>query len=119
MADFPVLKTGAVAQYPAERTTTFSTRVLRFVDGAEQRYRQHSSPLRRWVIRLNLLDEEELANLEAFFQSEQGRAGTFAFTDPIDGTTFPSCSLESDRIELEYKDVFRGEAVMVIRENRD
>lgn len=119
MANFPVLKTGAVAQYPASRTVEFSTRVLQFADGTEQRYRQYDTPLRRWVIRLSLLDGEELANVESFFQSEQGRYGSFAFTDPIDGTVYPSCSLESDRVELECRDYFRGETVIVILENRD
>ena len=33
MSDFPILKTGAVIQYPAEKATSFSTEVLRFVDG--------------------------------------------------------------------------------------
>lgn len=36
---FPTLKTGATLQYPAQRATAFSTDVVRFVDGSEQRFR--------------------------------------------------------------------------------
>ncbi|MEN6534422.1 MAG: DUF2460 domain-containing protein [Bryobacteraceae bacterium] len=117
MADFPVLKTGAVAQYPASRAIEYSTRVLWFVDGSEQRYRQHAAATRRWVIELSLLDEEEMASIEAFFQSEQGQFGNFAFTDPFSGTTYSNCNLENDRIELAYEDVLRGCSKLVIKEN--
>jgi hypothetical protein len=57
MATFPALRTGAVAQYPSERHMRFSTRVLEFVDGQEQRFREFSRGLRRWVIHLDLLDD--------------------------------------------------------------
>ena len=117
MAEFPVLKTGAVAQYPASRAIEYSTRVLWFVDGSEQRYRQHPAAMRRWVIELSLLDEEEMASIEAFFQSEQGRFGDFAFTDPFSGIKYSNCSLENDRIELTYENVLRGRSKLVIKEN--
>ena len=40
MANFPRLTTGAVTQYPSSRNLTYSTYVLRFVDGREQRFRE-------------------------------------------------------------------------------
>ena len=76
MANFPALKTGAVAQYGSDRSRRFSTRVLRFLDGSEQRFPGLGTPLLQWVIRLDLLDESELANLELFFEDEGGRAAT-------------------------------------------
>ena len=63
MPDFPQLRTGAVIQYPARRHFSFATRVLRFIDGTEQRFRLWPSVLHQWVIRLDLLTEEELGNL--------------------------------------------------------
>ena len=39
MSDFPKLRTGVVAQYPATRELRFSTSVTSFLDGSEQRYR--------------------------------------------------------------------------------
>ncbi|MCC7176603.1 MAG: DUF2460 domain-containing protein [Bryobacterales bacterium] len=119
MSTFPLLKTGAVAQYPAGRALEYSTSVLHFVDGREQRFREWAGATRRWVIRLELLDEGELAALEAFHAARQGRLGTFSFTDPWDGTTYPDCSLETDSFALEYQDLMRGRAKLVVRANRD
>src|SRR5262249_53533703 len=90
MAAFPNLKTGAVAQYPAERTRRFSNGVHRFMDGSKQRWPLYGSALRRWAIRLSLLDEAELTTLEDFFSANR----SFSFTDPWDGTVYPNCSFD-------------------------
>jgi phage-related protein len=118
MASFPALKTGAVAQYGSDRTRQFSTQVLRFLDGSEQRFPGYGAPLLEWVIRLDLLDESELQSLEQFFEDEGGRAGTFSFTDPWDGTVYPSCSFGSDDLELKFEEVARGQTQIVVKENR-
>jgi len=117
MANFPALKTGAVAQYGSDRSRQFSTQVLRFLDGSEQRFPGYGTPLLQWVIRLDLLDESELENLELFFENLGGRAGTFSFTDPWDGTVYPSCSLGSDDLELQFQEVARGATQVVVKEN--
>jgi phage-related protein len=117
MANFPPLKTGAVAQYGSDRSRQFSTQVLRFMDGSEQRFPGYGTPLLEWVIRLDLLDESELENLELFFESEGGRAGSFSFTDPWDGTVYPNCSFASDDLVLEFQEVARGKTQVVVKEN--
>ena len=119
MANFPVLKSGAVAQYPMTRALEYSTRVFRFLDGTEQRFRDHKRPVRTWVIRLELLDEAEMAAIEDFFLSEQGRLGSFSFTDPRDGAVYPDCSLESDAVELDYRETMRGTTMLTVKENMD
>jgi|SRR5579872_5389085 len=118
MAIFPALKTGAVAQYGSDRSASFSTQVFRFVDGREQRFPAFASALRRWVIRLELLDESELASLEQFFESQGGRAGTFSFTDPWDGTAYPSCRFDADELALTFADAGRGQTSLNISEVR-
>lgn len=118
MASFPALKTGVVAQYPSDRERRFATQVFRFLDGNEQRFPGYGAPLRRWVIRLDLLDESELVNLEQFFESEAGRAGAFSFTDPFDGTEYSSCSFDSDELAVEYYAQGQGRTTVVVRENR-
>lgn len=118
MATFPTLKTGAVAQYPAERSVRFATVVHRFVDGSEQRFGLMSSALRRWVIRLDELDEAELFALEEFLVEQNGAAGVFEFTDPWDGTAYPECRLEGDDIELVFESIGRGHTELIVRENR-
>jgi phage-related protein len=107
-----------VAQYPSDRAKRFSTQVLRFLDGSEQRFAGFGAPLKRWLIRLELLDEAELANLEEFFVEQAGQAGTFSFTDPWDGTVHASCSFESDVITAGYNGPGDGVASVVVKENR-
>ncbi len=116
MSTFPVLKTGAVAQYPAVRAQERSTRVLAFVDGGEQRFRRRAGAARRWVIRLAALDDAEMAALDDFLASRQGRLGSFAFTDPWDGQVHADCSLDADATALEFVDILRGRATITVRE---
>ena len=118
MASFPLLKTGVVAQYPTDRRRNFSTQVTRFLDGSEQRFPGYGSPLMAWTIHYELLDESEMAVIEAFFESAGGRAGTFSFTDPFDGTVYPSCSFANDQLEMQFAGPQEGKMQLVIRENR-
>ena|ERR1700733_1101137 len=118
MANFPALKTGAVAQYPSDRTRQFSTQVFRFMDGSEQRFPGYGTALRQWTIRLDLLDEGELSKLLEFFLSEAGRAGNFTFTDPWDGTVYSNCSFGSDTLALQFQGPQNGVTQVVVKENR-
>lgn len=118
MSDFPLLKSGAVAQYPIRKSVYYSTQVMTFVDGSEQRLRDYPAPIRSWVIQLDLLDEAELSALEQFFLTQQGRVGEFAFTDPWTDTVYPSCRLEEDSAVLKYLREGKGRTMLVVRENR-
>lgn len=115
---FPKLKTGATLQYPAQRATAFSTDVVRFVDGSEQRFRGYQTPLKQWIIQLDLLDETELHTLHEFFLTQSGAAESFSFTDPWDGTVYPNCSLCGDVMAEELSDVEQGKTTLTIAENR-
>jgi hypothetical protein len=118
MATFPTLKTGAVAQYPAQRRLQFQNQALRFVDGSEQRYQDSASALHQWVIQLSLLDEGEMAAIENFFLANQGRSLSFAFTDPWDGAAYPTCQLGSDSAALTSIDTMKGKTTLTIVEVR-
>jgi hypothetical protein len=117
MAAFPKLTTGAVMQYPATRGLVFSNQVMRFVDGREQRFRNQRSAVRRWEIRLDSLDESEMAALEQFFVETQGAYGSFSFTDPWDATVYADCCLESDRAVFRAIGELHGQTRLVVREN--
>ncbi len=54
---------------------------------------------------------------KSFFESQQGRLGTFSFTDPWDGTVHDDCSLDSDSLALDFQDVMRGQATLIVKEN--
>jgi hypothetical protein len=118
MATFPQLKTGAVAQYPATKALRFQNQAVRFLDGTEQRYRDSAGPLHQWVINLDELDESEMAAFEQFFQDNQGRLGSFAFTDPWDGSQYANCSLAGDELDLSTLAEMSGKTSLTVIENR-
>ena len=118
MDQFPRLKTGAVAQYPMEKTQHRPVHVYRFVDGSEQRFPAHGKITRRWMIHLEQLDETELLNLEAFFVSQAGRAGGFAFIDPWDEIEYPNCSFDGDVFVMNLDGANHGSTALAVRENR-
>lgn len=114
---FPVLKTSALAQYPATRAARYDTEVIEFIDGSEQRYRKRKKPANRWIIRLDLLDETEMGELVQFFSTAQGRAGRFEFEDPWTGAVHKDCSLEIDELLTELAGETRVATVLVLRDN--
>jgi hypothetical protein len=118
MANFPTLKTGAVAQYPASKTFRFQNQILRFVDGTDQRYRDSAGPLHAWEIHFDKLGEGEMASIEAFFADNQGSFGSFTFTDPWDGQVYPDCSLASDSLSLVSLGEMQGSVALKVVENR-
>jgi Conserved hypothetical protein 2217 (DUF2460) len=118
MSSFPKLKSGSVMQYPATREVFFANTVLRFVDGTQQCYRKSQDAMRRWLVRLDLLDEVELSNLQTFFVSERGRSGSFSFTDPWDQAVYQDCSLDQDSFEFELSGETRAQAVLIVKQNR-
>ena len=115
---FPRLKTNAVMQYPATRDLEFANAVLRFVDGGQQGYRETVNALRRWHIRLDLLDEGEILALEVFFQTHEGRYGSFAFVDPWDQTEYADCSLDQDTFEFRLEGEMNASTMLVVKQNR-
>lgn len=117
MSAFPLLKTGAVTQYPAQRGVQYSTVTLQFVDGAEQRFRMYPAGIHRWEIQLSLLDQTELQTLEEFFRSLDGQAQNFSFTDPWDGTTYANCSLAADSMEAALAKEWSGQTSLTVLEN--
>jgi len=92
--------------------------VLWFVDGTQQRYRNSNGPLHRWSIQLDQLEESEMAALEQFFNDNEGCAGSFAFTDPWNGTVYPNCSFAVDELELDTLAELKGRTSFAIEENR-
>lgn len=118
MITFPVLKSGAVAQYPAERTVAKTTWIGRFVDGSEQRFRNEATGLHKWVVRLSLLTETEMVAVREFVDNVSGRFESFTFTDPWDGAVYANCSLGNDANTIEWLGENNGRTTLTIRENR-
>jgi Conserved hypothetical protein 2217 (DUF2460) len=117
MTTFPTLKTGAVAQYPITKVFRFQQQILHFIDGTDQRYQDCAGSLYTWVIRLDQLDEGELAALQAFFLDNQGAFGSFSFTDPWSGQVYQNCSLESDEMDITSFAEMRGATSLTVIQN--
>ncbi len=98
--EFPRLKTAAVQQYGSSVSSRFETRVLRFVDGTEQRFPLQRSAGKRWVLRYSQLAEGEMAALDDFFLAMQGPTQEFAFEDPETGVRHERCRLMREKLAL-------------------
>ncbi len=118
MAQFPVLATGAVAQYPARYKLSFRADVVRFFDGSEQRFRNSPGVLHQWIIALNQLTEQEMNAIEEFFLQNQGASNTFSFTDPWSAQVYLNCSIVSDELDETSVGVLSSKTSVTIRENR-
>ena len=114
MATFPVLRTGAVTQYPLELTSTFRTEAVQFLDGSRQCYRLFGAPLRQWQISLDLLDDAELAAVNGFAFSNG--SSVFSFIDPVSGASVPKCVIAGDRYELTAKAEMQSGVKLLIQE---
>ena len=114
MANFPVLKTGPLAQYPLSYGARFETQSVRFMDGSQQRFRLFGNPLRMWAIKLEQLDDEELSAVIAFVE-QQGSA-TFPFTDPVTGEQVATCVISGEQFDAVMNGEMNGQTTIQIEE---
>jgi hypothetical protein len=103
--EFPILSSGAVAQYGSPFGSVWPAQIIRFLDGTDQRFLSCERPLRRWRIDLRLLNESEIAAVEGFFSSVGGEYSSFTFPDPISGLGVPNCRVGAPELISEYQGV--------------
>lgn len=118
MPAFPTLRTGAVLQHPATRTIEYSSDIVQFMDGREQRFRIYPAPYHRWSVTLASLNETEIQQIRSFITQLNGASGIFTFTDPWDGSIYPTCSIEGDSVSDSLTGPYDGQTSFTIRENR-
>lgn len=114
MADFPLLRTGAVAQFPLSRSLRMPVQSVTFVDGSRQTYRLRTAPARRWFVRLDQLDAEEL-NAVIDFAETQG-ADEFPFIDPVTGGAVERCVIGDPGLESGMHSELWGQTILTIEE---
>ena len=119
MANFPLLSTGAIAQYPLTRSTSFAAETILFLDGSGQRCPTRGKRLRWWTLSLSQLNEAELFELEQFFDSVQANFGAFTFIDPYTGESVPNCRLNNPTVITQYLAVGYGNSTVWIEESND
>ena len=116
MPSFPVLKTGAVAQYPLATGLRFATQDVRFLDGSRQTYSMQGNVLRSWRIQLDRLDAQEAGRVSQFVEAVQG--ASFTFPDPVTGTNVANCIFEAEELAMDATGEMRAEALLLVRETR-
>src|SRR5450432_2998324 len=102
---FPTLSSGAVTQYGSPIGFVWPAQVVRFVDGADQRFLACGRVFRRWLINLHLLNESEVAAMESFFTAMEGEYSLFTFPDPFSGSSVPNCRIAAPELISEYQGV--------------
>lgn len=116
MANFPTLNSGAVAQYPLLLGASQNTALIRFLDGSDQRFLTAGKQFRSWEIRLSMLTDSEMAQIESFFTSQQGQYSPFTFPDPISTTLVPNCVIGSSELVTAYENTESGSASLWVIE---
>jgi hypothetical protein len=91
MALQPQLKTGALAQYPFRRTLLADVRVVRFIDGSEQRMARHALLRNRLAAPLELLTEGEAAAIGAFVEDALANPAAVEYFDAAANTQRTKC----------------------------
>lgn len=71
---------------------------------------------RTWEIRLDLLNEVELAQLEAFFVQQAGDYTVFSFPDPFTGTVVANCRFAHPTLVTSYTNTDAGSTVLWVME---
>ena len=114
MPSFPILKSGAVAQYPLGWGLRFTTGEVAFLDGSRQTYQLRGRAGRRWLVRLDQLGPEELNSVIDFAEAQTGE--TFPFVDPLSGDTIAHCVIAESGVGVGMSSEAGGHAVLAIEE---
>ena len=71
MADFPQISYSRIALYPLERTTTWRTKVCRFLNDEEQRF-VAQTPKQEFLLTYTGISSADLATLKTFWVTMHG-----------------------------------------------
>jgi hypothetical protein len=83
MLAFPQLPSGAQAQYPIKKHCVQRTIVNTLTDGHTVKLADSGAALSQWQLTYQSLADAELATLQQFFATCEGRLSTFTFLDPL------------------------------------
>jgi hypothetical protein len=81
---FPQLSSGATGQFPIERQRIQRTVVNQSSEDFEVRLADPGAAITEWHLGFDEMSDQELAALEALFQTVEGRLTPFTFLDPAD-----------------------------------
>jgi hypothetical protein len=84
MLYFPQLHSGATVQYPFVKRRIYRTITSAAPDGGILKLGDPAWTMAEWELRFKTLSSQERTELEAFFNTVEGRLGEFTFLDPTD-----------------------------------
>jgi hypothetical protein len=99
MLVYPQLRTGAVSHYPIVKRRRKRTVVNRLSNGWSWKFADDAAEVTSWRLEYAGLSDEELAELQAFFISVEGRLRSFTFLDPTANLLSWSAALDHDAWE--------------------
>ena len=82
MAAYPQLGSGALSQFPVQKTRRARTVVNQASDGSTIKLADPAGAVTEWQLRYTDLSDAEAAALRAFFDSAEGTLNGFTFLDP-------------------------------------
>ncbi len=80
---FPQLATGALTQFPIEKSTSYRTIVNQMEDGSRVVLADPNAGTMRWNLSYVGLSDAESDAIAEFFLAMEGRLGSFTFFDPV------------------------------------
>src|ERR1035438_7018753 len=95
MAAYPQLGSGALSQFPVQKTRRARTVVNQASDGSTIKLADPAGAVTEWQLRYTDLSDAEAAALRAFFDSAEGTLNGFTFLDPAGNLLAWSDLLES------------------------
>jgi len=82
MTVYPQLASGALSQFPVQKTRRARTVVNRAADGSTIKLADPAGEVTEWVLTYTDLSDDEAAGLRAFFSAAEGTLNGFTFLDP-------------------------------------
>src|ERR1039457_3738684 len=82
MPTYPQLGSGALSQFPVQKTRRLRTVVNQAADGSTIKLADPAAEATEWLLTYADLSDAEAAALRAFFDSAEGTLNGFTFLDP-------------------------------------
>lgn len=126
-SSYPTLSAGVVCEYPFTESSEFFSSVQDSEIGQRYVYAWYAAGLtgfpsnyqRTWKLEYPVLSDADLATLETFFMTQQGRYSSFSFTDPVDTLTYTHVRFDSDQFQIRYQDYNRSSVTVLLRQTNN
>lgn len=107
---YPTFAGGITTQLPFVQSTRYLTAKNNLECGVQHAYAFYGAGLTGyptrglygWTLNYSVFTDAELTTLEAFYALQNGRYGTFGFTDPKDAAVYTKVRFDNDSLEFKY-----------------